>query len=43
MVQLLIDAYPDSIRHENNNRYMPLHYLCINKDLDEETGLEILK
>jgi ankyrin repeat protein len=44
MVQLLIDAFPESLRHESNNGRMPLHLLCRNKDLDdEEGGLEILK
>ncbi len=42
MVQLLIDAYPESVRRENNKGWMPLHLLCVNKDLDEEIGLEIL-
>ena len=43
MVQLLIDAYPKSPRRANNNGFMPLHFLCINKNLDEDVRLEILK
>ena len=43
IVQLLIDAAPDSVRHEDINGCMPLHALCHNKNLDEDVGLEILK
>ena len=43
MVQLLIDAYPDSVRQEDNDGYMPLHSLCLNKNSDGSAGLEILK
>ena len=43
MVQLLIDAYPESVSHENNKACMPLHYLCSNEKLNDEVGLEILK
>ena len=43
IVQLLIDAFPDSVRHEDNKGRMPLHKLCNNKNLDDEVGLEILK
>ena len=43
MVQLIIDAYPDSIRHENNYGCMPLHQLCRSKGLNDEVGLKILK
>jgi ankyrin repeat protein len=42
MVQLLVYASPNSLRHENNNGYMPLHALCGNRHLDE-VGMEILK
>ena len=43
MVQLLLDAFPASVRNENNKGYMHLHVLCHNKHLGEEVGLEILK
>ena len=43
MVHLLIDAYPESLCHEDSNGYMPLHDLCCNDNLDDEIGLEILK
>src|SRR5210317_2200553 len=42
-IQLLTDTFPDSLRHETNEGWMPLHYLCHNKNLDDEIGLEILK
>ena len=31
MVQLLLDAFPESVRHEAKTGYMPLHYLCCNE------------
>jgi ankyrin repeat protein len=44
IVELLIDAYPDSLRHEDNKGFTPLHKLCRNEDLDDkEVGLKILK
>jgi hypothetical protein len=43
IVQLLIDAFPDSVRHENNNGMMPLHDLCGNENMDDGVGLKILK
>jgi ankyrin repeat protein len=43
MVQLLIDAFPESLRHEDNNGMIPLHYLCSNVNLDEEVRMDILK
>jgi ankyrin repeat protein len=43
MVQLLIDAFPDSVRNENNYGLMPLHQLCFNNNLDEEIAVAILK
>ena len=43
VIQLLIDAAPDSVRREHNGGRMPLHYLCKNKDLEKSTALEILK
>ena len=42
MVQLLIDAFPESLRREDNNGYMPLHQLCINKNLEDATAVDIL-
>jgi ankyrin repeat protein len=44
MVQLLIDASPDSLLHENYEGYTPLHHLCFNdNDVDEEVTVKILK
>ena len=43
IVQLLIDAAPDSVRSVDNEGCMPLHCLCLNKFLDEITAMEILK
>ena len=44
MVQLLIDAYPESVGHEGNNGWTPLHALCCNNNLDDEDlGLGIMK
>ena len=34
LIELLIDANPDSVRHEDNNGFSPLHWLCANKDTD---------
>jgi ankyrin repeat protein len=41
--RVLIDAFPDSLRRENKNGYMPLHKLSCNKHEDEEVGLDVLK
>ncbi len=43
IVQLLIDAFPDSVRHEDNKGRMPLYNLCLNENLDGKVGLDILK
>ena len=43
IVQLLINAFPDTVSHENHYGYTPLHYLCLNKNLGEDVRLEILK
>ena len=43
IVQLLIDAAPDSVRSEDLSGLMPLHYLCMNINLDETAGSAILK
>jgi ankyrin repeat protein len=43
IVQQLVDAFPDSLRHEDNRGRMPLHKSCCNKNnLDDEIALEIL-
>jgi ankyrin repeat protein len=42
MVQLLIDAYPDSLRHESNSGRMPLHSLCYNNQ-HSDVVLDVLK
>ena len=43
IVQLLIDAAPDSIRSVTNMGNMPLHILCSNQYVDEMTAIEISK
>eukprot|EP00984_Skeletonema_dohrnii_P005575 scaffold1968_cov89-Skeletonema_dohrnii-CCMP3373.AAC.2 len=43
LVQLLIDAAPDTVRSVNDMGAMPLHRLCKNEELDESAALEILK
>ena len=43
IVQLLIDAAPESIMHQDNKGFMPIHQLCGNYDLEEEEALKILK
>jgi ankyrin repeat protein len=43
MVQLLIDASPDSVRHETNDNELPLHCLSNGPDVGEEVAAEILK
>ncbi|KAK1734117.1 ankyrin repeat domain-containing protein [Skeletonema marinoi] len=42
IIQLLIDAAPDSVRSVTNRGRMPLHNLCMNKILDKAAALEIL-
>ncbi len=42
-VELLLDAFPESIRHEDNSGCMPLHLFCGTKNLDDGAGLDILK
>jgi ankyrin repeat protein len=42
MVQLLIDAYPESLGRANNNGWMPLHILCQEKDIADSTAVDIL-
>ena len=34
LIELLIDANPDSVRHEDNYGFSPLHWLCANKDTE---------
>jgi ankyrin repeat protein len=43
IVQLLIDAFPDSLRHVDKCRYTPIHFLCANEKINEESALEVLK
>jgi hypothetical protein len=43
MVQLLIDAFPEYIFHEDNDGRMPLHLLCAIKNLDDDFAVETLK
>ncbi len=42
MVQLLIDAYPESLDRANNNHCNPLRYLCSNKNIDDTAAVDIL-
>jgi ankyrin repeat protein len=42
MVQLLIDAYPESIDRANNEGNTPLHFLCANKDIEDSDAVDIL-
>mmetsp|Transcript_30826 Transcript_30826/g.62146 ORF Transcript_30826/g.62146 Transcript_30826/m.62146 type:complete len:983 (+) Transcript_30826:20-2968(+) len=43
IVQLLLDASPVSITHQDYVGLMPIHHLCCNHDLDDAIALEILK
>jgi ankyrin repeat protein len=43
IIQLLIDAAPDSVRSMTNNGNMPLHILCLSSKVDETAAIEILK
>jgi ankyrin repeat protein len=42
MVQLLIDADPESIDRANNDDVTPLHFLCANTDVEDNNALDIL-
>ena len=42
MVQLLIDACPESLRRANNDGWTPLHILCNNKVIVDSTAEDIL-
>eukprot|EP00984_Skeletonema_dohrnii_P035851 scaffold36127_cov167-Skeletonema_dohrnii-CCMP3373.AAC.1 len=43
IIQLLIDAAPDSVRSADEDGDTPLHNLCRNDELDESAALAILK
>ena len=43
IIRLLIDAYPDAVRHQDRGGYIPLNNLCNNTELDEAAAIEILK
>ncbi len=43
IIQLLIDAAPDSVRSVTNHGYMPLHVLCANNRMNEATSINLLK
>ncbi|KAK1732315.1 ankyrin repeat domain-containing protein [Skeletonema marinoi] len=43
IIQLLIDAAPDSVRSETNIGELPLHFLCRRKALDEMAAIQTLK
>ena len=42
MVQLLVDASPNSLRRANEIGYMPLHHLCAAENVDASTAVDIL-
>ena len=42
MVQLVVDACPESLDRGDNDGFTPLHFLCNNKDLEDTTALDIL-
>jgi ankyrin repeat protein len=42
MVQLLIDACPESIGRGDNDGWKPLHFLCINNEIDDTAAVDIL-
>jgi ankyrin repeat protein len=42
MVQLLVDAYPQSIDRVNNAGNTPLHFLCANKNKEDTAAIDIL-
>ncbi len=43
IIQLLIDAAPDSLRSVSNSGHMPLHILCGSKEMNKSASVEILK
>ena len=43
IVQLLYNTLPGAFRLRDDNRDLPIHYLCDNKDLDENASIDILQ
>ena len=43
IVQLLHSTWPGALRLRDDNGYFPIHYLCLNKNLDETASLDILR
>ena len=43
IVQLLVDGWPESTRQEDNEKYLPIHKLCVNEGLDDAVKLDVLK
>ena len=43
IINVIVDAFPASVRSVNNEGRMPLHSLCINSKLDEAAAMQILK
>ena len=43
IVQLLHDIWPEAIQLRDDDGYLPIHYLCCNKKLDETNSLDILR
>eukprot|EP00984_Skeletonema_dohrnii_P012842 scaffold5242_cov107-Skeletonema_dohrnii-CCMP3373.AAC.1 len=43
IIKVIYDAYPESIRQEDSEGHMPLHYHCMKPKEDEDAALAILK
>ena len=43
IVQLLHNTWPGALRLRDDIGWLPIHYLCYNKDLDENASLDILR
>ena len=43
IIQLLIEAAPDSVRSVNEDGLMPLHYLCMDEAGDEAAAMQVLQ
>ena len=43
IVQLLYNTWPGAFRLRDDYGQLPIHWLCMNKDLDENTSIDILQ
>ena len=43
IVQLLYSIWPDVLQLRDNHGWLPIHYLCYNKDLDDTSSIDILR